>query len=439
MKDIKYIGLIVCLLLTNITMGQDPVATSTHSNKTVYSIGDKLPDDIMKELTAFVGKPIILDFWGTYCGSCISQFPKLKELQEEFNEQIQIVMVTNQTKAVVDKFAGHNEVFRNLGLPSLVENQRLWDSFAFRTIPLQVWIDEKGYVRYITSGSNISSKRIASFLRNEKLDVANATVNVDFDPKLPLWLEGNGRQNKYLKYYSFIMEHVPDAGNLHSIVKDRTSGKIQRIQARNLPIDKLFAMAYGKNMMDNPFESSKRRIIETSDKSSFILPKQDFDRNEWFINNTYCYDIEVPEHLSDDIFEYMKIDLERYFKIKSSIEKREIPCLVLYTVDNANSIKTKGGTPKVSLRSSDNKKIFISNRIMRLFINELQYEVDTFSDLPLIDETGYEGNVDIEFSRLPKDLESLNADLEKYGLIINEEIKAIRMLVLQDAEKHVSP
>lgn len=433
MKNIKYASLIICLLLTKLIMGQDSVAPVSQNNaRTVYYVGDKLPEDIMEEFAPFSGKPIILDFWATYCGSCIVQFPKLKELQNEFEGKIQIVMVTNQSKAVVDKFTENNEGFRNLGLPSFVANQKIWDSFAFRSIPLQVWIDKQGYVRYITAGSNISANRIAAFLNGEELDIADATVNLDFDRGSPLWLEGNGRQNKYLKYYSFIMEYVPDAGNSQSIVRDNISGKIRRIEARNLPVDLLFAMAHGTYRNHNPFESPKRRSIETSDKTIFVLPEDGSEHDEWIIKNTYCYDIRVSEDRSDDVFEFMKTDLERYFKVSSSVEKREIPCLVIRTVDEARSIKTKGETPKIGFRSSDNKKISIVNRFMHLFIEKLEYEIEKFSMLPLINETGYDGNIDVELDRFPNDLKSLNINLEKYGLIISEEVRDIDMLVLKD-------
>lgn len=433
MKKNKFTSLIICLLLTKLVMGQESVVPVSQNNgHRIYSVGDQLPEDIMDELAPFSGKPIILDFWATYCGSCIVQFPKLKELQNEFEGEIQIVMVTNQTKVVIDKFTENNEVFRNLGLPSLVANQKIWNSFAFRSIPLQVWIDDQGYVRYITSGSNISSKRIAAFLRNEELDVEDATVNVDFDPESPLWLEGNGRQNKHLKYYSFIMEYVPDAGNLESVEQNRISGKAERIEARNTTIENMFGMAYGKTMINSPFKSSKRRSIETSDKSKFVPPEETSHRKEWFIKNTYCYDIKVPEESSEDIFEFMKMDLERYFNVKSSIEKREMPCLVLQTIDEAKAIETKGGPPQGRLRSLDNKKISISNRFMYLFLEELEFEIEAFSMLPLINGTGYEGKVDVEFDRFPKDLKSLNADLKRYGLMISEKVQTIDMLVLKD-------
>ena len=52
-------------------------------------IGDKVPDIEFKNiinyksktarLSDFKGKLVILDFWGTWCTSCIAAFPKMEE------------------------------------------------------------------------------------------------------------------------------------------------------------------------------------------------------------------------------------------------------------------------------------------------------------------------------------------------------------------------
>lgn len=417
----------LCLFANSIayaTMGLDTVKT--------YKVGEKLADDVRAELQSFLGKPIILDFWATWCASCINSFPDLKNLQEQFDDQIQIVLVTNQSIEIVDKFEKRNEVYRNLGLPSLVENYKLWNSFSFRTIPLHVWIDSEGYVKYITSGGNITSDRIAMFLKGEEIDLSDATASVDFDRDAPLWLEGNGRQNKYLRYYSFIMDYVVDAGGMFlNVRKDQDTGAVNRIEGRNVTIDGLFALAHGKSSINNPFFQDNRKIINVSDMERFIVPDDPSIVDSWYRNNTYCYDIFLTDNDSDKIFRFMQTDLERYFNLKTYVERRKVPALVLRSRD-IGLIESKGGKPSLYLRSDQNKSISIKNRLMYVLMQEMQYEIETFSNLPLINATGFEGQVDIKFRRAPIDLKSLNDDIEKYGLYISEENREIDMMVIEE-------
>lgn len=43
------------------------------------------------------GKYILLDFWGSWCGSCVAGIPKLKELHERFSDKLTIISVNSDT------------------------------------------------------------------------------------------------------------------------------------------------------------------------------------------------------------------------------------------------------------------------------------------------------------------------------------------------------
>lgn len=48
-------------------------------------IGDSKPD---AKISDFKDKLLILDFWDTFCGSCIEALPKLDSLQQKFGNKI---------------------------------------------------------------------------------------------------------------------------------------------------------------------------------------------------------------------------------------------------------------------------------------------------------------------------------------------------------------
>src|SRR6185312_10987349 len=65
------------------------------------SIGDTVPDITLTnvynypsstiKLSDLKGKLVILDFWSTWCGSCIEAMPESEKLQNGFGNKIQII------------------------------------------------------------------------------------------------------------------------------------------------------------------------------------------------------------------------------------------------------------------------------------------------------------------------------------------------------------
>src|ERR1700744_4307849 len=69
----------------------------------VIKIGDRMPDMIIwpvinyssksLRISDFKGKLVILDFWATWCTSCLAHFPIADSLQREFKNDLQILLV----------------------------------------------------------------------------------------------------------------------------------------------------------------------------------------------------------------------------------------------------------------------------------------------------------------------------------------------------------
>lgn len=76
-------------------------------------IGNVLPDFTTKntmdgtefEFNSLRGKYILIDFWGTWCGPCVVEMPKLKEYQEKYKEQLVVLGINSgDTKEKIEKF-----------------------------------------------------------------------------------------------------------------------------------------------------------------------------------------------------------------------------------------------------------------------------------------------------------------------------------------------
>ena len=62
-------------------------------------------------LSTYRGKYVLIDFWGHWCGPCIKSFPKLKQLQRTYSEQMVLVGVAAEFAS--DKVAWQQTIKTN--------------------------------------------------------------------------------------------------------------------------------------------------------------------------------------------------------------------------------------------------------------------------------------------------------------------------------------
>jgi len=105
-------------------------------------------------LSQFKGKPLLVNFWATWCGPCLIEAPELVELSEEYQGRIQIIGVsTSDTPEQIREYAKANKI----GYPLLVGLDREDVATAFglgETIPMTVFIKADGTIVSRLNGIN---------------------------------------------------------------------------------------------------------------------------------------------------------------------------------------------------------------------------------------------------------------------------------------------
>ena len=101
-------------------------------------------DGKMWHSSQFSSKPLIVDFWATWCNTCKETVPKLAELQEKFKNKGLTVIGISVDKGSAEKI---RKAAKKLGINYLVlidKENSLAPSFGFSGIPSLYIFDKRG-------------------------------------------------------------------------------------------------------------------------------------------------------------------------------------------------------------------------------------------------------------------------------------------------------
>ncbi|MGJ1417598.1 TlpA family protein disulfide reductase [Sphingobacterium multivorum] len=373
-------------------------------------------------LSEYKDKLIILDFWSTWCSPCIKNFPKLHALQNEFGDKIKVLAVTQEDTDKITKFFKAGAGKEHTYVHSVINDSVLSTYFPHKAVPHIAWINPDGKVLNTTQAEDITQANIQAILDNQKTQMI---AKVDIDRDRPLFLSEQFSNDLQLRNYSiFAKGHypgLPSGGNF----KKTKDGAIYSRQMTNLPMmDIYFPVIYELFKINGEEFNTMRTVLEVQDSALLNLISK--DNGEFETHNLYNYEMVVPEEKADSLFFYILEDLNRFSDYTATIELRNVECLVLKRISNKDKIKTKGGKPKCTFPSSPS---ILTNQKLKVMINMLS-DVESIK-LPIVDETGYTDNVDLELSGV-KDIVQLKNELNRYDLDLINAKRSINMLVIKD-------
>ncbi len=99
-------------------------------------------------LSDYIGKPIILNFWATWCPNCVHEFPSFEQLHAEYGDKVQFMMIDivdgqDETVEIAKQFIEENNFHFPVYFDTQLEAATVYQANA---IPLTYLIDKDGYV-----------------------------------------------------------------------------------------------------------------------------------------------------------------------------------------------------------------------------------------------------------------------------------------------------
>jgi thiol-disulfide isomerase/thioredoxin len=402
-------------------------------------IGDQTPDIEVNNiynysspslhLNQLKGKLVILDFWATWCSSCIKEFPKMQDLQKQFSNQVQILMIdtdSSETEKHVNNFLTRRKdrTGEAFTLPYALHNYEVGQYFPHREIPHYIWINRSGRVVGITNAEDVTAKNVEAFLNDTSYTLLTKRDYLRFNPQKPLLVDENGGDDPTGFLYRSIITGFKE--NLGAEIGNRLApnGGVIRFYALNCNLLALLGMAYhsvfeGCGLDRIIVESKKYSRSYFTDISLGMLPE-----------NRYCYEIITPPVPQAEITKYMQQDIYRNFKIGAKKEMRVMNCYVLQTNSSVAKIRTKGGEPGVDVEKNTLHK-YLRNESTSELVNQV---IQSHFSIPVIDETHLGYNIDLSFPFNFHDYtsEEIIKYLHEHGLELTHTKRNLEAIVISD-------
>lgn len=402
-------------------------------------IGDQIPEALWNmplkvvnhpegketvRLSDYRGKLIILDFWATWCGSCVVAMPKMHRVAQQFKNNLVILPVAHEEKDKIARFIKTNQTLSPLNLTSVYADKLLVKTFPHIYIPHCIWISADGTVITETLSDEVTAKNVQLGLQN---NASSISKKVDQNAKIPIFLKNDLLTNLDLKNYSILFKGRYDGlgGGQNDLKTEKgilTGKTISNLRLLEIYIHiarRLFH-SYGDAYDD------KRLLMKMSDQSQlardYSMPDSLFSKD-----NYYTYSIVIPPHKIDKLYSYMLDDLNKYSGYYGKIEKRKTKCLILRRTSGKDKIRTKSGKRSSTLFSKSGSRL--QNFPMSLLARKIN-ALD-FIKVPVLNETGYKTNVNIELSG-NADLPTLQKQLKTFDLELIEASREINFFIITD-------
>lgn len=111
----------------------------------------ELMDGTSITLSELQGKPVIINFWATWCGPCVKEMPAFERLKDDFGDKIGIIAVNcGDDAGTVKDFVEENGYTFPVVLDEEYSISMLYPT---NSIPYTVVVDAEGKVTHISTGA----------------------------------------------------------------------------------------------------------------------------------------------------------------------------------------------------------------------------------------------------------------------------------------------
>jgi thiol-disulfide isomerase/thioredoxin len=375
-----------------------------HSTFAQLKNGDRVPNlqfDLLNapvtetNLYQLKGKVVLIEFWATWCGSCIVAMPHLKKLQSKYHDKLRIISVSYETPKRIRQFlkVRPSEVWFASDTTLTISN-----TFPHQLIPHTVLISPDGKLVANTRPELVTEKVVESLLQNQTVELQEKIDNkLTYEDLMNIHFSATDTVTKRF----MIQPRIKGAPGFSTSHLDNRAFNGRRITAINCGLSTLYRIAHD----DFPYSRTVDKIPDPEKKA-------------------YCIDIIVAD--KKELLPQLRKELSKIFDVRAEV-RSEIKDAYVLRITDPEKVK------KIPVNTSDNRTYYarhgeIDQQSMTLTDFAAYLESYGTADLPVVDETNNTQKFDIKFSFQPEDPGSLTKILTDMGLTLEKAKRKIDIL-----------
>jgi len=157
------------VLLIILTLG---LLVTSCAEPSVARVGEPAPDFQLENLDGQLislsdlrGKPVLINFWATWCRFCRDEMAYLQQIHEEWSDKGLVVLAINFGESPSEA-KGFLQT-HNLSLPVLLDtNEKVARKYNVPPIPTTFFIDKDGIIQVKIIGAFPNKEAIEKYLNN---------------------------------------------------------------------------------------------------------------------------------------------------------------------------------------------------------------------------------------------------------------------------------
>jgi len=353
------------------------------------------PAGTQGKLEELAGRPVVVEFWATWCGPCVDNIPHLNELAETYSGRaVQFISITDETDSdLVERFLKGHPIRGWVGFD---KDASTFKRYGMGGRPQTVLISSTGVVRGLAHPVSVTPQVLDDLLGDKPLNIT--------EPQMPptLGLE-SGAPSPLVQV--LIRPAAPPA-----ISGSSPGGRVEH-QGRY--------DAYGETL---------RQILA----DAYYVPEVRVEAPEWCDQVRYDLSVVTPQHEEKTRWELVTQMLQAAFHAQTHKEVRETPVYVLKRIPGREpNLKPalSEGSVHTNIQNGSLEVIDATTRaIVRVASLLLNSEV--------LDDTALTGQYDFDLNWNPQDSSSLmQAIHEQLGLDLAAERRNLEHLVVDSIQQ----
>ncbi|MEJ5996591.1 TlpA disulfide reductase family protein [Pedobacter sp. Du54] len=371
-------------------------------------------------LEAYIGKWLVIEFWGKYCVSCIEGFPHLEALRKHFGTQANFLLIGGNHPRYDQGIKEFYARFRNeygLGFDTAFDTLA-FKRFKISSTPTAVVISPIGGVALITSGAKLDEKILNRLFSGIPTDYGTERNN------LPLNTFTDTADN--MDHYSTIGGSIN--GDRPMLQLDLSRGvKDGKFDTWPISLARLYMLASFGKAVFLPSDTLAATVwpapvLEVTDSSYFSIDKGR--------KSPYQYHLQLKSQGADlnAVQAAIAADLREWFGYRTEISLRKMPVLKLVIIDEEKFGLLKSVSSATS-RTGDATGYRFRNLTSASFARLLRKYLPSHV---IIDCTQADYGIDLDFSANMTNVSSISKALRPFGLDLIKTTETLKVLVLTD-------